>query len=220
VIRFNNTKNRRKHMERKIYGVNETYGSYTESLNGSPQMGAPLTDGPPMVAFGPTRQLPRPNTHQMRRRHSVQIPNLADVDISREAVQQLRGLYDTANRNAMQGVPLDQRHVSIVAQGYIGPDNRLMIDGFNVHRHLTDTQRTAVQGSRWGSGLLSLMGAIIGGVLYTQDHSAGAYGAWAASLISLWPVIETQIINRFCKEPDFILRDRDFDPAPERQYQV
>jgi hypothetical protein len=115
---------------------------------------------------------------------------------------------------------LDQRHVSIVAQGYMGPDNRLMIDGFNVHKHLTDTQRTVVEGSRWGNGLLGLMGTMIGGVLYTPEYSAGAYGAWAASLIAFWPLIETQLINRFCKEPDFILTEREFDPAPERQYQV
>jgi hypothetical protein len=156
----------------------------------------------------------------MKRRYSVQIPNLADVDVSRDAIQQLKGLYDTANRNAIQGVPLDQRDVSIVARGYIGPDNRLMIDGFNAHRHLTGTQTTVVQGSRWGSGLLSLVGAVVGGVLYTQNSTAGAYGAWAASLIALWPIIETQIINRFCKAPDFILREQELDPALAGQYPV
>jgi hypothetical protein len=210
-------------MERIIYDVDRTHMPYTGSLDDSvlvrPPNDSPLAE-PPAAKFGPTKQLPHPNTHQQRRRFSVQIPNLSGVDISREAVQQLQGLYDTANRNAMQGAPLDQRQVSLVAQGYMGSDDRLMIDGFDVRRHLTDAQRTVVRGSRWGGGLLSLVGAVIGGMLYTQDNATGAYGVWIASLIALWPAIETQVINRFCKEPDPILIEQEFDPAPERQYQV
>ncbi|MDR2776853.1 MAG: hypothetical protein LBB17_02310 [Puniceicoccales bacterium] len=213
-------------MDKKIHGVDGAYRPYTGSLDDSVLAGSSIGDShlmgepPPATKFGPTRQLPHPNTHHLRRRYSVQIPNLPGVDISREAVQQLRGFYETANRNAVQGIPLDQRHVSLIAQGYVGPDDRLMIDGFDARRHLTNTQRTVVQGSRWGGGLLSLTGAIIGGILYTQNNATGAYGVWMASLIALWPAIETQVINRFCKEHDPILMEQGFDPAPERQYQV
>jgi hypothetical protein len=205
-------------MERKIHGVNGTYGSYTESLGDSHLVedgDSPLTDEPPVAESEPAHQ----STRYLNRKYSVRIPDLPDVDISNGAVQQLQGLYDTANRNATQGVPLDQRDVSIVARGYVETDNRLMIDGFNVRRHLSDTQRAVIQGSRWGSGVLSLMGAIIGGILYTQDNTVGAYSAWVGSLVALWPVIENYLINR-CKSPDFILGERELDPALVGQYQV
>jgi hypothetical protein len=199
-------------MEKRIYDVNETRGICTGSLNDSPLAG----NSPSMNELRPAHQ----GTYYSGQEHLVQIPNLLGVDISAEAVQQLQGFYDTASRNRIQGTPLDQRDVSLVAEGHIEPNDRLMIVGFGVHRHLTGPQMMVLRGSRWGSGFLSLAGAIIGGVLYTQDNNMGACGAWIGALVALWPILETQIIDRFCKAPDPMLREQEFNPAPERQYQV
>lgn len=211
---------RKKYMER-TQGMDATYAyTDTEPSNDSPLLSLPLDHGRPPLAQSDSigtrllepRRLPYP-THDQRRRGSVQIPQLANVEISLSAVDQLRGLHAIANRNVEQGTPLDQRQVSLVARGYVAEGNRLMIDDFEVRRHLNDTQRTVVQGSKVGSGVWSLVGAIIGGIMYSHDNAAGAYGTWFGALIALWPMIEAQIIDRLCKAPDVILREQERDPA-------
>jgi hypothetical protein len=78
----------------------------------------------------------------------VQIPSLNNVQISLEAVDQLRALHALANRNATPETLLDQMQVSIIALGHLKEGNQLTIDGFDVRRHLGDTQRIVLRGSK------------------------------------------------------------------------
>ncbi|MDR0741914.1 MAG: hypothetical protein LBE98_00410 [Puniceicoccales bacterium] len=135
-------------------------------------------------------------------------PALERVTWGPRAVRQMQGIQETANRNQVAEMPLDEREVTLVVTGHMHED-QFVVDQIDPRNHLNPQQITAVQGSKWGRIALGIGGTMLGIILRSQGdgYNAAAYGSWAAALAMLWPSIESILIDK-CKAPDPILREQ------------